>query len=179
VGYFHHRFIIPIAIANFSDYYYFVKIIPDPDRISVSFPPRFPSIELNDRNISFEEDEMGGKKAFNRNLARAAWGSLLIWWGVVIIVNPFTIGIGAMGTGIVLLGINVFRWRKGYPTRGSTTQLGLMTLLWGLLDQGRHMLALPSGISFALLLVVSGLSVLITPMFIRPKFNKMEHAGDV
>ena len=122
---------------------------------------------------------MGGKKTFNRNLARAAWGCLLIWWGVVIIVNPFTIGTGAIGTGIILLSLNVFRWLKGYPTRGSTTQLGLMALLWGLLDQARHILDLPSGISFALLLVVSGISVLITPLFTRPKFNKLEHTGDV
>lgn len=122
---------------------------------------------------------MGGKKVFNRNLARAAWGFLLIWWGVVIIVNPFTIGIGAIGTGIILLSLNAFRWLRGYPTRGSTTQLGLMTLLWGLLEQARYMLALPSGISFALLLVVSGLSVLITPFFVRPNINKMQHAGDV
>ena len=122
---------------------------------------------------------MGGKKAFNRNLARAAWGSLLIWWGVVIIVDPFTIGIGAIGTGIILLGLNFFRWLKGYTTRASTTQLGLIVLLWGILDQARHMLDLPSGISFALLLMVSGISVLITPLFTRHKFNKMEHTSDV
>lgn len=122
---------------------------------------------------------MGGKKAFNRNLARMAWGFLLIWWGVVIIVNPFTIGIGTIGTGIILLSLNAFRWLRGYPTRESTTQLGLMILLWGLLDQARYMLALPSGISFALLLMVSGLSALITPFFARPKMNKMEYAGEV
>ena len=122
---------------------------------------------------------MGSKKAFNRNLARAAWGSLLIWWGVVIMVDPLTIGSGAIGTGIILVSLNAFRWLKSYPTRGSTTQLGLMALLWGILDQARHMLALPSGISFALLLVVSGLSVLITPLFTRRRFNKIEHAGDV
>jgi hypothetical protein len=122
---------------------------------------------------------MGGKKAFNRNLARAAWGCLLIWWGVVILVNPFTIGIGAIGTGIILLGLNAFRWLRGYPPRGSTTQFGLMAILWGFLDQARSMLALPSGLSLALLLMVGGFSVLITPLFTRPKFNKVERAGDV
>jgi hypothetical protein len=122
---------------------------------------------------------MGGKKAFNRNLARAAWGFLLIWWGVVIIVNPLTIGIGAIGTGIILLGLNTIRWLKGIPTRVGTTQFGLIAILWGALDQARHMLALPSGMSFALLLVVSGLSVLITPLFSRPKFRNVGRTGDV
>jgi hypothetical protein len=122
---------------------------------------------------------MAGKKAFNRNLARVAWGILLIWWGVVIMVNPLTIGIGAAGTGVVLLSINGLRWLKGMPTRVSTTQIGLIAILWGILDQARHMLALPSGLSFALLLVVSGLSVLITPLFPRPKFHNVERTGDV
>lgn len=122
---------------------------------------------------------MGGKKAFNRNLTRTAWGSLLIWWGVVIIVNPFTIGIGSIGTGFILLGLNTLRWLKGIPTRVSTTQIGLIAILWGTLDQARHMLGLPSGFSFALLLVVSGISVLMTPIFTRPKHRNVESTGDV
>jgi hypothetical protein len=146
---------------------------------TVSFPAPIPSIGLNECITSPVEEEMGGKKAFNRNLARAAWGSLLIWWGVVLIVNPLTMGIGAMGTGVILLGLNAFRWLKGYPTRGGTTQFGLMVILWGLLDQARYMLALPSGFSLALLLIVGGFSVLITPLFTRPKFRHVERTGDV
>ncbi len=122
---------------------------------------------------------MGAKKSINRLLARVAWGSLLIWWGVVIMIDPLTIGIGAMGTGMILLGINAFRWLKGIPTRERTTQIGLIALLWGALDQARYMLGLPAGLSFALLLVVYGLAVLAAPLLARRKLCNAENSGDV
>lgn len=122
---------------------------------------------------------MGSKKTINRHLARAAWGLLLIWWGVVIMIDPLTISIGAMGTGVILLGINAFRWLKGIPTRARTTQIGLIALVWGTLDQARIMLGLPGGLSFALLLVVNGLAVLAAPLLARRKVHPVESSGDV
>jgi hypothetical protein len=122
---------------------------------------------------------MGTKKTINRLLARVAWGSLLIWWGVVIMIDPLTPGIGAMGSGMILLGINVFRWLKGIPTRERTTQIGLIALVWGALDQARTMLGLPGGLSFALLLVVNGLAVLAAPLLARRKLHHVESSGDV
>jgi hypothetical protein len=122
---------------------------------------------------------MGAKKTINRQMARVAWGSLLIWWGVVIMIDPLTIGIGAMGTGMILLGINAFRWLKGIPTRQRTTQIGMIALVWGALDQARYMLGLPAGLSFALLLVVNGLAMLFAPILARLKMCNMEGSGDV
>ncbi len=122
---------------------------------------------------------MGTKKTINRFLARLAWGLLLIWWGVVIMIDPLTIGIGAMGTGMILLGINAFRWLKGMPTRERTTQIGLIALVWGALDQARYMLGLSAGLSLALLLVVTGLAVLTAPLLARRKLRHVESSGDV
>jgi hypothetical protein len=122
---------------------------------------------------------MGTKKTINRLLARVAWGSLLIWWGVVIMIDPLTLGIGAMGSGMILLGINVFRWLKGIPTRERTTQIGLIAFVWGALEQARTMLGLPGGLSFALLLVVNGLAVLAAPLLARRKLHHVESSGDV
>jgi hypothetical protein len=122
---------------------------------------------------------MGTKKTINRLLARIAWGSLLIWWGVVIMIDPLTIGIGAMVSGMILLGINAFRWLKGIPTRERTTQIGSIALLWGALDQARYVLGLPGGLSFALLLVVNGLAVLAAPLLARRKLHHVQSSGDV
>jgi hypothetical protein len=122
---------------------------------------------------------MGTKKTINRLLARIAWGLLLIWWGVVIMIDPLTIGIGAMGSGMILLSINAFRWLKGIPTRERTTQIGLIALVWGALDQARIMLGLPGGLSFALLLVVNGLAVLVAPLLARRKLHHVQGSGDV
>jgi hypothetical protein len=122
---------------------------------------------------------MGGKKTLNRRLARMAWGALLIWWGVVIIIEPITIGIGAVGTGLILLGVNAIRSLKGISTRHRTTQLAFIAILWGALDQARYMLALQSELSFALLLVVSGLTVLLSPLLTRPRLHNASRTSDV
>ncbi len=122
---------------------------------------------------------MGGKKTLNRRLARLAWGALLIWWGVVLIIEPITIGIGVVGTGLILLGVNAIRSLRGISPRHRTTLIGFIAVLWGALDQARYMLALPSGLSFALLLVVSGLTVLLSPLLTRPRLRNANRAGDV
>jgi hypothetical protein len=122
---------------------------------------------------------MGGKKKLNRCLSRLAWGALLIWWGVVLIIEPITLGIGAVGTGLILLGVNFIRTLRGIPSRHRTTLIGFIAVLWGALDQARYMLALPSELSFALLLVVSGLTVLLSPLLTRPRLRNANRAGDV
>ncbi len=97
---------------------------------------------------------MENAQTFNRNLATIGNGLLLIWWGIVIIVPPLTIGMGAVGTGLILLAINAVRWLNGIPTRGSTTTLGIIALAWGLLDA---VLNPRFETSFAMLLIIIGL----------------------
>ena len=98
--------------------------------------------------------------AINHQYSVIGWGALLIWWGIVFLVDPLTIGMGSIGTGLILLGINAARSRKGihqYPTRRSNTILGIIALGWGLLDLGRTALAWGPGASFALFLIVVGI----------------------
>ncbi len=97
---------------------------------------------------------MEDAQTFNRNLATIGNGLLLIWWGLVIIVPPLTLGMGAVGTGLIFLAVNALRWLKGIPTKGSTTALGVIALAWGLLDS---VLNPRFEISFAMLLIVIGL----------------------
>ncbi len=122
---------------------------------------------------------MDDKKRFNHTLATMAWGVLLIWWGVVIVVDPFTIAVGAIGTGLILLAVNAIRSLKGIPIKNSNNAVGIMAIAWGVLDQARHMLGLSPWLSLALGLFVVGFAYLLAPLFSRPSLNPSDHPGDV
>jgi len=97
---------------------------------------------------------MANAKTLNHNFATIGNGALLIWWGIVIMFDPLTIGMGAIGTGLILLGLNMARVLNGIPTRRSTTVFGIIALVWGILDT----VFTPSfELSFALMLIVIGL----------------------
>ncbi len=100
---------------------------------------------------------MNNVRTLNRNFATMGWGALFIWWGVVIMLDPLTIGMGAIGTGLILLGVNAARLLKGIPAKGSTTAVGIIALVWGALDQA---FALRFGASFATMLIVFGAVVI-------------------
>jgi len=89
----------------------------------------------------------------NYYISAIAEDLLLIWWGVVIVIDPLTIAIGAIGTGLILLGVNTARWLYGIPGKRTTSAFGIIALVWGALDQA---LALPFESSFAVLLMVTG-----------------------
>lgn len=88
-----------------------------------------------------------------RDYSVIGWSALLVWWGVVILVGPMTIGMGAVGTGLICLGVNAARSLSGIPTVRSTTLFGLIALVWGALDT---LLNLRFELSFAVLLIVIG-----------------------
>jgi hypothetical protein len=97
---------------------------------------------------------MTGTKTLNHNFATIGNSALLIWWGVVIIIDPLTIGMGAIGTGLIMLAINAARALSGIPTKGSTTMIGIMALAWGTLDT---IFNPDLATSFAMMLIVIGL----------------------
>ncbi len=105
---------------------------------------------------------MGKKSTYNHNLSVFGWGALLIWWGISVMIDPITLAMAAIGTGLIMLGLNAIRFFKGIPTVYTTTILGVIALTWGALDQARIALGYPAGASFALLLVVTGLVIWIT-----------------
>ena len=97
---------------------------------------------------------MDNATTMNRTFSKIGDSMLLIWWGVVMMVHPITIGMGAIGTGLIFLGVNAARRLKGIPTKLATTTIGAMAILWGTLDTVFH----PRfEVSFALLLIVVGL----------------------
>jgi hypothetical protein len=67
-----------------------------------------------------------------------------------------------LDVGLILLGLNVARWRYGHPTSGFTITLGILALVWGGLDLAATLLALPLEIPmFAILLLMLGAVLLV------------------
>ena len=52
---------------------------------------------------------MENTRTLNRNLETIAWGALFIWWGITELFQFLPHGTGAIGIGLILLGLNVAR----------------------------------------------------------------------
>ncbi len=108
---------------------------------------------------------MEDKGKTNHIIATVGWGLLLIWWGVSIAIGPITLGMSAIGTGLILLGANGARLLRSIPAVASTTVVGLAALVWGGLDTA---MGLSFGASFAVLLIVVGGFVILS-LLRRPR----------
>lgn len=103
------------------------------------------------------------------SLEAVAWGALLVWWGVTVLVPGLPQGIGAIGVGLILLGVNAVRWLTGAPIRVFSTILGVLALVWGGLDLAASLLSLPFEMpTFAILLIVLG-AMLLGQALVRTK----------
>ncbi len=110
---------------------------------------------------------MNDTKLRNHNIAAVGEATLLIWWGIVILIDPLTIGMGAIGTGLIFLGVNAARLLSGIPAKASTTAIGIVALTWGVMDT---IFDPRLEISFAMLLIIIGV-VSIGSLLSRPKAN--------
>jgi len=88
---------------------------------------------------------MSSKKQYSHSVSIIGWGALLVWWGVAIAIEPLTLGMCAIGTGLILLSANAARILRGVRTVRSTTVIGIIALAWGALDQARSLLGMPEG----------------------------------
>lgn len=105
---------------------------------------------------------MDNAQKSNRKHNSLGWGLLLILWGLTILFDFIPFGVGLVGTGLLLLGVNAVRARNGLPTDEDNTVLGSLALVWGALELGRPFLHRLSestdwdwGI-FAILMIVLG-----------------------
>ncbi len=93
----------------------------------------------------------------NRNLEAIAWGLIFLWWGVTEIARSLPAGVGSIGIGLILLGLNAARSLNGIPVSGFSTTLGILALVLGGLELAGAVLALPFELPvFAILLIVLG-----------------------
>ncbi len=104
---------------------------------------------------------MDPQQTSNRTLETLAWGAFFIWWGVTELIPSLPHGIGALGIGLILLGLNAARALNGLRTSGFTVTLGILALVAGGLDLAGAVLRLPFEIPvFAVLLIVLGVILL-------------------
>ncbi len=104
---------------------------------------------------------MNAERSNKRDYDAIAWGAFFIWWGITELFPSLPAGTGALGIGLILLGLNAARRYSGMPTSRFSMGVGILAVVWGGLDLAGVFLALPFEIPvFAILLVVLGLMVL-------------------
>ena len=104
---------------------------------------------------------MENTRALNRNLETYAWAAFFVWWGITELFQVLPPGIGAVGFGLILIGLNAARLLSGIPTSGFTVTLGILALVLGGLGLAGFFLHLPFELPvFAILLIVLGVIVL-------------------
>ena len=100
---------------------------------------------------------MNNLQTLNRRLETIAWGAFFVWWGITELFPSLPGGMGAIGIGIILLGLNVSRSMSSIPASGFTTTLGILALVLGVLDFSRGILHLSFELPvFGILLIVLG-----------------------
>lgn len=104
---------------------------------------------------------MENKQILDRRLESIGWGAFFVWWGVTELFPSLPQGIGAIGIGLILLGLNAVRSRNGIPTSGFTTTLGILAFVLGGLQLIQLALDLPFELPiFGILLIVLGMIIL-------------------
>jgi len=104
---------------------------------------------------------MNAIKNLNRNFDAIGWGALFIWWGISVLVTSLPVGTVAIGTGVILIAVNLARKLSGVPISRFSTTVGILALIWGILELVGVLLSLPFELPiFAILLIVLGVIVL-------------------
>ncbi len=100
-------------------------------------------------------------QTINRSYEGLAWGAIFIWWGITEMFNFLPDGTGALGLGLILLGVNAVRSLNGVPVSWFSITVGILALVWGGLELAGALLSLPFHLPvFAILLIVLGVLVL-------------------
>ena len=109
---------------------------------------------------------MNEKSLQKRDFDAIAWGAFFILWGITELFPALPSGTGALGIGLILLGLNAARHFSGLPTSNFSITIGILAVVWGGLDLAGVVLSLPFEIPvFAILLMVLGAIVLARQIF--------------
>ena len=108
---------------------------------------------------------MENTRKSNLDLGTIAWGALFILWGLTEMFKFLPKGTGAVGIGIILIGLNLARYWTGRPTSGFTTTIGILALLLGGLELASPFLHLSFELPvFSILLLALGVIVLFNAL---------------
>ncbi len=103
---------------------------------------------------------MENKVSLNKSYEAIAWGALLIWWGITVLIPSLPDGTGLIGVGLILLGVNGARYFNGIAISWFSAAIGILALVWGGLELAGAVLSLPFELPvFAILLIVLGVIV--------------------
>jgi hypothetical protein len=105
---------------------------------------------------------MENTRKSNLDLGAIAWGAFFVLWGISELFPSLPEGAGALGIGIILIGLNLARSWHGQPTSGFSSTFGILALLLGGLQLARPYLHLSFELPiFAILLLTLGLITLL------------------
>jgi hypothetical protein len=105
---------------------------------------------------------MNTTKNLGRDFDAIGWGALFIWWGISVLVTSLPVGTVAIGTGLILIGVNAARKLSGVPISRFSTTVGILALIWGALELVGALLSLPFELPiFAILLIALGVIILV------------------
>jgi hypothetical protein len=105
---------------------------------------------------------MENTRKSNFDFEAIAWGAFFILWGITEAFKFLPDGTGAIGLGLILIGLNAARSWAGRPTSSFTTTFGILALLLGGLELARPLLHLSFELPiFAILLLALGAILLV------------------
>jgi len=118
---------------------------------------------------------MDNSQILNRKLERTGWGLLAILWGATILFDFLPFGVGLIGTGLILIGVNIVRSINHIVIENDNAIFGGLALAWGVLELARPWLhqLFPSAdldwVIFAILLIGFGMILLARALLSSPK----------
>ena len=102
------------------------------------------------------------QRTLNRRFETIAWGAFFIWWGLTTLFSFLPEGIGTIGIGLILLGLNAARYVNKIPMSVFTLTIGTVAVVLGALEAARSILQLPFEMpTLPILLIVLGVIVLV------------------
>ena len=105
---------------------------------------------------------MENTRKSNYDFEVIAWGAFFILWGITEAFKSLPNGTGAVGLGLILIGLNAARSWAGRPTSSFTTTFGILAFLLGGLELARPLLHLSFELPiFAILLITLGAILLV------------------
>jgi hypothetical protein len=101
---------------------------------------------------------MDNVQKMNRKLEALAWGAIFVWWGITELAQSLPDGVGMVGIGLILLGLNASRLLNGIRISSFTTTLGILALILGGFELARPVFHLSFELPlFAIFLIVLGI----------------------
>lgn len=119
---------------------------------------------VNEPQAQQQSVEFAQKQALNKRLETIAWGLFLISFGLVALIPDryFPDGLGLIGVGLIMIGLNVARYFYQIKVSGFTLVLGSIAILVGT----SNLLGVDLPV-FAILLILIGLYMIVRPIFER------------